>query len=509
MLEVGSAAPSGLSNDEPAGANATARDGLAARVTSSAGWTLGSSAFNQMTRLVAGVVMARLLSPHDYGLAGMALVFSSLVLVLSDLSLGAALVQRPEITEEDRSTVFWTSAGVGVLLTGGGVALSGSLATFYGEPQVRPLFMAISLTFFLSSLMTTPAALLQREMHFRAIAMRVTTATMISSVVGIGFAAAGVGAWALIAQQITLSVASTSFLWLTVRWRPRVVFSRASLADLGSFGINVFGGRVMGYVSGNVDNIIIGRSLGSPALGAYALAYNLMLLPLARLSRPIQDVLFPALTELQNQRARLAAAWLRANRVVAAAVAAPMVGLVVIAPDLVEVVLGAKWRPAVRVIQVLAVVGIAQAVADPGNVLMALDRTRRILAFAILEAACIVVAVLIGLRWGIVGVATGVALVEIPLRLAYLRLAAVAAGIGLTDVLRNLAGVAEAGAVMLASCWLLREGLTNAGLPAGARLTLTIVVGGATYLTMIYFRAPQIHADLRTVVARRARAADR
>ena len=133
------------------------------------GWKFASQVTLQLSRLVVGIVLARLLSPHDYGLAGMVIVFSSLVIVFSDLALGAALVQRASLSERDRSTVFWVAAGAGLLFTVAGVALSGPLADFYGEPEVQPLFAALSLSFLVTSLATAQRALLIREMNFRSL----------------------------------------------------------------------------------------------------------------------------------------------------------------------------------------------------------------------------------------------------------------------------------------------------------------------------------------------------
>src|SRR5438874_7533987 len=136
---------------------ATATDGMRAPILRGLAWKGLSQAFNQGSRIVVAVILARLLGTHDYGLAAMALVFSSLVLVFSDLALGAALVQRRTLTEDDRSTVFWTSMGAGLLFTLIGVASAGPIADFYGQPEVRPLFAVLSLAFGVTSLGPVPS----------------------------------------------------------------------------------------------------------------------------------------------------------------------------------------------------------------------------------------------------------------------------------------------------------------------------------------------------------------
>ena len=240
-------------------------------------WKGGSQFARQLLRIIVAVILARLLSPHDYGIAGMVIVFSALALIFSDLALGAALVQRDELTEEDRSTAFWTSLGAGVFFSVAGILLAGPIADLYGEPQVRWLFVALSFTFVLTSVGTTQAALLSRDLDFRRLELRLMGGALVGAVVGIVLAVRGYGPWAIIGQQVAAAVVSTGLIWFSSPWRPRFVFSRSSLNDLGQFGANVFSSRILFYVNRNADNMLVGRYLGAASLGAYTIAYNLML----------------------------------------------------------------------------------------------------------------------------------------------------------------------------------------------------------------------------------------
>ena len=250
---------------------------LRSKVISGVAWSSLASFIGQLTRIVTGILLARLLTPAEYGLAGMALLSTAFVLIFSDLSMGAALVQRPKVTEKDLSTVFWTSVMVGSALTIGGVAAAGPIANFFHQPDVKPLFEVISLSFIFIGLQTTQAAIFQREMKFRLIAMRVSLSTIIAGIVGVVCAFMGLGAWALIIQGLAGTIFATAFLWAASPWRPRFMFSITSLRDLGGFGLNVLGSHLIGYAHRNADNLLIGRYLGSAALGAYSVAYNIML----------------------------------------------------------------------------------------------------------------------------------------------------------------------------------------------------------------------------------------
>src|SRR3712207_1321898 len=186
--------------------------------------------------------------------------------------------------------------------------------------------MALSLGFLVTSLGTTQSALLTRELDFRALELRLLAGTLCGAVVGIGAAASGAGAWAIILQQLTIGIVSTTLLWFVSPWRPRFTFSRASLRELGGFSGNVFVQRLLYYAHRNADKLLIGRFLGPVALGPYALAYNGILLPFSRIAGPIQDVLFPAFSRMQDDRAQIASVWIRATRLVASLSIPPLPG---------------------------------------------------------------------------------------------------------------------------------------------------------------------------------------
>jgi O-antigen/teichoic acid export membrane protein len=493
------------------GARVPGPDGLRARVLNGLAWKFVSQLVLQGSRVVVAVVLARLLAPHDYGLAGMALVFATLVLVFSDLALGAALVQRRELSEADRSTVFWTGLGAGLAFTLIGVAISGPVADFYGQPEVQPLFAALSLSFVVTSLGTTQSALLTRELRFRSLELRMMAGTLAGAVVGIVAAARGYGAWAVIAQQLTLATVSTLLLWLVCPWRPRLTFSRASLRDLGGFSGNVFGQRLLYYLHLNADKVLIGRVLGPAALGAYSLAYNIMLVPFSRISVPIAEVLFPAFSRLQDQPQRMASAWIRASRFVGAISIPALAGLIGVAPDFVRVVLGEAWAPATPVLQILAWVGLLQSLQTlNGNILQALDRTGTLLRYSVVFFAANVAAFVLGLRWGIVGVAACYAVSSTLVEPIYTWVTARALGISPWSFPRAFSGVVQAALAMLACVLLARYALIEAGIGAGGRLPLLVLLGAAVYLPCCAWREPEMLAEVRrlTGARRRRRAAE-
>ena len=469
-------------------------------------WKVISQLFSQFWQTAVAIILARLLVPEDYGLAAMVIVFAAIVPVFSDLALGAALVQRKTLSEADRSTVFWASTGIGATFTLLGVALSWPVAAFYDQPQVQPLFAALSLTFVVSALGTTQKALLVRDMNFKSLELRLMAGALAAGAAGIALAAMGYGPWAIIGQQVVSAVASTFFLWHFSRWRPRFTFSVGSLRQLAGFSANIFGTRVCFYFNRNLDNLLVGRVLGATSLGAYALAYNVMLAPLNRLGWPIAEVLFPAFSKMQDEPERMASAWVRINRLVGTLTIPATLGLAVVAPEFVTVVLGSKWRDAEPVIRILAWVGLLQSLGTLNSgILMARGRAGTLFRFSVVAFVASVLGFTVGLEWGIVGVAAGYALASTFLEPFYAWLTARALGVSVLSLARGLRGVVEAALAMVVCVLAAKLFVLPADLAATWRLILLVLLGVSVYLPLCAWRAPEVLDEIRSV--RRERAA--
>lgn len=480
-------------------------DRIRSQVLRGIAWKVVSQLVRQGSRAIVAIILARLLAPHDFGLAAMVVVLSGLVLIFSDLALGAALVQRRNLTEKDKSTVFWTSLVAGVVFTVIGVACSGLVADFYGEPDVKPLFAALSLSFFITSLATVQTALLTREMDFKSLELRQIAATIVGAAVGISAAANGLGAWAIIAQQLTIAGASTILLWRFCEWKPRFTYSWLSFRDLGAFGGRVFGTRLLFYANRSADVLLIGRFLGAAAVGAYSIAYSVILFPFNQIAGPIQEVLYPAFSKMQEDPARMASMWIGVNRAVAAVSIPSLVGIIIVAPDFVAVVLGSKWAAAVLVIQILAWVGLLQSLQRlNSSILEARNRTKTLFRYSIVVLVASLAGFIGGLHWGIVGVATGYAISSTIVEPYYSWLTARALDVSLWTFVRAMTGVVIATGIMAACVLGTRVLLVDAGLSPAVTLTVEILVGVAVYVPCCLWRVPEITAEIRGIRSRRS-----
>jgi O-antigen/teichoic acid export membrane protein len=479
-------------------------DHIGSRIRSGLAWKAGSQLTLQLSRVVVALVLARLLAPHDWGVAAMVLAVSGSVVVFTDSALGTALIQRRQLYPGDRSTVFWLTVGIGALLAVGGIGIAGPLSHFFGEPAVRPLFIALAVGFFISALGATQMSLLMRDMQFNRLELRQIAATVTGAVSGIAIAVAGFGPWAIVGQQLAEVTASTTLLWLLSPWRPSLTFRSTSLRRLGGFAGRVFGQNFLYQAGRNLGNVLIGRLLGPTAVGAYGLATNIILLPFARIAGPLQQVFFPAFSRMNDDHERLADVWIRAARLIGLFSIPSLVGLAIVAPDFVDVVLGRKWERATPVIQILVVVGIVQALQTlNAEVLLALDKAGTLLRFTILWFVGTIGAALAGVHWGILGIATCYAIVNLLVEPVSMYLTTRALGISVWRFLGAFAGITQATAIMAAVLLTGRAALVHAEVPTAPRLLLLIAVGGLVFVASCLWRAPEVRMEVRTAIERR------
>jgi O-antigen/teichoic acid export membrane protein len=477
----------GVSHDVPASSRAAFASGL--------GWKLSTQVVTQVTRFAVAILLARLMSPTQFGIAGLALVFAPLAYIFTDL--GAALVQQKEQTEEDRSTAFWTSIVIGLGLTLVGIAAAEPIADFYGEPEVQPLFMVLSLSFAITAASTTQSALLHRAMAFRRIEIANMIAVLAASAVGVGAALLGWGAWAIILQLEANSLLFLILLWRASSWRPRWRFSWASLRGLSSFSTHNLGANLLRYLESNMDNLLIGRFQGPASLGVYSIAYNLMLYPVTRFAAPIHAVLFPLLARMQHDDARARRIWLRVTRLIAVLVAPAMVALIVVAPELIRLLLGSKWDEAAPLVQILALAGLVYAVRVPStSVLLAKGEARTLFRFSLVSALVLVTGFIVTVSWGVKAVAMSFSAAFVIMTPALVHLASRAIGASMRAYARNLIGVSLATAAMAAVMVPAREALVHADRGAVLVLLVTLLVGAAVYAPLCLRLVPDLTREI-------------
>ncbi len=337
----------------------------------------------------------------------MVTVVTVFVLLFNDLGTAAAVIQRPALTDRLVSSIFWLNVGFGWLLTIAVAALAPLVAAFYNEPRITLLLVVMSFSFAISGLGSLQQALLQRDLNFQAFARVEMLAVLAGSLVGIVLAVLGAGVWSMAGQLLTIAVLRTALLWAFARWRPLLVFDWQEIRSIGDFSTSLTGFNLLNYFARNADNLLIARFLGAQSLGYYALAYRVMLYPQQTVSLVISRVTLPTYAQLQHDHSRFRQAYLKTVGAIALVMFPLMLGVTALAEPFVLVVFGEGWQPVILLISILAPVGMLQSIITTvGAIYTAKGRTDLLFQVGGAAAVFVILAFLIGLRWGIIGVAS-------------------------------------------------------------------------------------------------------
>ena len=461
--------------------------GLSGPVSSAVRW----SAAEQVARVTTMVVLTRLVDPREFGLAALAFLLSSLAPLLGDLGLGAALVHHPDLEERHVHTAFTAGAVIGGILTLLTALAAPVVAAFFDEPDLRPLLPVIGATFLLRGLVATPRDLLRRRLRLGPVVLSVATAVVVSGAVAIVAAARGAGAWALVIYAVGENAIALVLIWLVARrervWRPRLQWDRNALRELLRFGVPVSAHQILYYGQSHLDDILVGRYLGAEPLGFYGLAYRLMLFPIVKVADVVHAMVFPALASMQAQAARFQGAFARAVQAVALVCFPASIGIAVVAPTLIRVAFGPRWDPAAVVVQVLALNGPRLVLVRLGGAaFQAVGRPTWELRITAITFALCGVAFAVGLPFGIEGVAVGYTVAGYLVLPTVLGRLARAMGTTIKAILRPLAPIVGATAMMAAATAAVV--LAGAGLPEGLRLALAVLTGALVYAGILWSR---------------------
>ncbi|HEY2963688.1 MAG TPA: lipopolysaccharide biosynthesis protein [Pyrinomonadaceae bacterium] len=447
--------------------------------------TIASHGLKFALSIGATAILARLLSPQDYGLIGMVAVFTGFVSMFKDLGLSLATVQRAEISYEQISTLFWVNVTLSAAITAVMFALAPVIGWFYSEPRLVLITMATAAGFIFGGLAVQHEALLKRQMRFYALSAIAFLSMMIGYAVGIILAWRGAGYWALVFSQLALLASNTMGVWLVCRWRPGRPQRNSGVRSMLSFGGNVTGYALVNYVSKNCDNLIVGRIFGPQPLGLYSKAVQLLGLPTDQINEPLATVSIPALSRLADSPERYRQAYLRIMEKVIM-LTMPAVTLMLATSDwLVRIVLGSQWSDTARIFVFMGVAGLFQPVASTGGwLLVSQGRVRDMLRWSLINAPISIISIVAGLRWGVVGVAAswslGRILVANPLLFWFVGRTG---PVRTSDFYRLLAPFTLASLVSLVACYAFRRFVFIAN-PVAGFITCGIIVAITTVLIL-------------------------
>ena len=369
-------------------------------------WTLGSQGAQFLLQTVSTVVLARLLTPADFGLVAMVMAVTSLGQAFADLGLSEATIQRTEISHDQISALFWINVAIGLGLMLVTAALAPILVWFYREPRLREITFLMSLTFLIGGLRVQHTALLKRQMRFKALGIRDVISYALAVPLAIILALRGASYWAIVALPLTLNFTQMALSWLMVRWLPGLPRRGVGVRSLIVFGGNVAASYFVTNITRSADSVLIGWYWGAEPLGLYSRAYNLLMLPVRQLSGPAGSVAVPAFSRIQNDPERFARYYLRSVNLVIW-ISAPVFGfLFVAAKPVIILVLGSKWVEAAPVFKILVISALGQLLLD-STIWLFISRgqSARLLKLLLFVSPIMVGSFALGLRFGIKGVA--------------------------------------------------------------------------------------------------------
>ncbi|MEJ5914132.1 MOP flippase family protein [Pseudokineococcus sp. 1T1Z-3] len=475
---------------------------MSAAVVSGAKWSTSARLVTQAMQFLVGLLLARLLLPEDFGLVASVYVISGFAVMFFELGLGAALIQRSTISERDMSTVFWVNALGGILFAALLAAAAPLVASFYGQAELVTLTPLVALAFTLS-VGVVHSALLQRRLAFKTVAQIEVAAAVLGHATTVTAALAGAGAYALVYGPLVTSAAASVGSFAAVRWVPRHFISPTSLRELWRFSGGLLGFNVVNYWGRNVDNLLVGRELGAAPLGLYNRAYNLMLLPIAQITGALGRVMFPALSAMQGDYARMRTAYLRALRITNALAVPMLLGLAATAEGLVPLLWGPNWDATIPLLQILCLAGVPQCIgSSTGWLYQATGRTTLMFLMGAIGTVLAVVLIVVGLRWGVVGVAVAVLARYWVMMPVGVHVAGRAVGLKVRTVLAHAGPTFAAAGVMGLLVWGLPEVL------ALDRRAVPVVVGQVALGVLVYVGtmllvARSLVAEVRGVLRRR------
>lgn len=386
----------------------SAPDTLGSTASRGAAVTLGAQGIRLVLQIGSLVVLARLLTPAQFGLVAMVTAITGIAEILRDFGLSSAAIQAKNISHAERSNLFWVNVGIGTLAAAATAALSAPIGAWYGEPEIPAIVLVLAPLMIVSGATTQFRADLSRSLRFGALARTDIVAQAAGIGVAIAAAAAGAGYWAIIAQQGVLVLTTLVMSAVQSHWRPGRFRRGVPLRRFFRFGGGLLGMQVLGYTTNNVDTAALGAVWGPGQVGIYGRAYQLLIVPLNQVSNALLRVMLPVLSKVQDDEQRFLAYVRRAQLIcgygfggvfsLAAGLSVPLVGLL----------FGPGWDGVAPVFAILAIGGVFRGLSQVTYwITLAKGLTGSQLRFYLMARPFMILCLLAGLPWGAVGVAVG------------------------------------------------------------------------------------------------------
>jgi len=365
-------------------------------------WTTFERIGYQGVRALVTLILARLLSPNDFGIIGILLVFIAICEAIINNGFSQAIIQKKEIDEDDLTTAFYLSLLFSIFLYILLFFSSVLIAGFYNEPTLVSLNRILGFVIIIDSLVVIQMAVLQREMDFKSISIITMISSLISGIIGIAMGFAGLGVWSLVAQMLGQKLFMAISLWIKSGWYPRGRICRKSFLHLFDYGWKL---QVAGFLNQSfrhVNSLIIGKFFSIELVGYYTQAKNLKNLPTMTLSSIVSKVTFPAFSQIRDDSKALKRGYRTSLQLLVFFIFPLMFGLVATAERLIPILLGNQWIPSIKMFQLLCISAMLYPLQTSNvNIIKVKGKTDYFLYLEILKKAISISIIIITVRWGI------------------------------------------------------------------------------------------------------------
>lgn len=330
---------------------------LTNKVVSGVAWSMAEKVGSMLLQLAVSIVVARILTPQDFGLMAILTFFTSIGMTLADSGFSQALIRSVRSSEDDLRTVFAFNLAMAAVLYAAVVLLTPVVASYYSLPQINAVLPVLMLSVPLNALSVVQSSVFQRDLRFPVLSKINFTASLASGITAVAMAVCGFGVWALVGQRLTAISVRVLLQWILGRWRPKGSFRMSSLRSMAPFSLRIMATDVLGSVYSNISQLFIGRMYSPQTLGFFHQGQKIKDLPASSIVQSVQFVTFPALSKLKEQPVKFAESYRKVLAVTSFVVLPVMIGMASVSSDMIELLIGEKWLPTAPYFTVMAAFG--------------------------------------------------------------------------------------------------------------------------------------------------------
>jgi len=479
-------------------------DSVVEQAKSGVRWVGIGQVGNRLLSMSSTIVLARLLLPDDFGTIALARLVLGFIMLLSAWGIDAAIIVEEKRPKQIANVAFWINFGIMLILGAFVIGISPWVKKFYTTPVLQPILIWMGLGLVFQSFELVPRTLLNRELNYKYLTIINLSVEIVTNVLVILLAILGCGVWSLVIPQIIASPLRAVPYWLKTKWSPTLYIERADFKRVLSFGKSILGSELVRYLNTNTDNFLIGKLLSKAKLGYYSFAYNLANWPVENIVKVINTVSLPALAKVQADLAEMRRLFLRMTEMVSL-VTFPIFGILVgVTYELVVVIYGVKWIPAVRPLQIIVIYGVMRSLFAPAGRIFLIQKKPHFLFFInLFQLPLLVAAVWLGVRQAeILGAAIGVAIMLSFGGVLTLLVVSKMLKMKITTFVRTILPSLICTVIFMISGWLFKRLLFGLSLPAVLILMFYLLFSGSIYALSLRLFYPRLFNDfVRTVIS--------